>query len=141
MLFIQILRAHIAEHASEGNGKAGWLRAIADPQIGKAFELIHQQPNHPWTVAELASRVSMSRTAFSMRFAQLTGLPPLSYVTKWRMLKASDILRQSQATIAEIATYVGYESEASFSKAFKREMGRAPGMYRREGQNGAVAIL
>ncbi|MGH7598400.1 MAG: AraC family transcriptional regulator [bacterium] len=140
MLFIQILRAHIAEHAGECDGKAGWLRAMADPQIGKAFEVVHEQPNHPWTVAELASQVNMSRTAFSMRFTQLAGMPPLAYVTKWRMLKASDILRQGQATITEIATYVGYESEASFSKAFKREMGVAPGTYRREGQNGAVVI-
>ncbi|MCI0696991.1 AraC family transcriptional regulator [candidate division KSB1 bacterium] len=141
MLFIQILRAHIAEHAGECDGKAGWLRAMADPHLGKAFELIHEQPNHPWTVAELASQVNMSRTAFSMRFAQLAGVPPLAYVTKWRMLKAGDILRQGQATISEVATYVGYESEASFSKAFKREMGVAPGTYRREGQNGAIGVL
>ncbi len=140
MLFIQILRAHIAEHINECNSKAGWLRAIADPQIGKAFELIHEQPNHPWTVAELASQVNMSRTAFSMRFTQLVGISPLAYVTKWRMLKAGDILRQGQATISEIATYVGYESEASFSKAFKREMGIAPGRYRKEGQNGVVGV-
>ncbi len=138
MLFIQILRAHIAEHAGDCNSKAGWLRAIADPQISKAFEVIHEQPNHPWTVAELASQVNMSRTAFSMRFTQLAGMPPLAYVTKWRMLKAGDVLRQGQATISEIATYVGYESEASFSKAFKREMGVAPGTYRRDGQNGVI---
>jgi AraC-like DNA-binding protein len=140
MLFIQILRAHLAERSNECNSKAGWLRAIADPQLGKALELIHEQPNHPWTVAELASQVNMSRTAFSMRFTQLAGIPPLAYVTKWRMLKAGDILRQGQATISEIATYVGYESEASFSKAFKREIGVAPGMYRKEGQNAAVGV-
>ncbi len=143
MLFIQILRAHIAENVvrvGECNGKAGWLRAMADSHLGKAFELIHEQPNHPWTVADLASQVNMSRTAFSMRFTQLAGMPPLAYVTKWRMLKAGDILRQGKATLSEIATYVGYESEASFSKAFKREMGVAPGMYRREGQNGTVGV-
>jgi AraC-like DNA-binding protein len=140
MLFIQILRAHIAEHSGACNGKAGWLRAMADPHLGEAFELIHEQPNHPWTVAELASHVNMSRTAFAMRFTQLAGMPPLAYVTKWRMLKASDILRQSKATMTEIATNVGYESEASFSKAFKREMGVAPGTYRRDGQNGAVRV-
>jgi AraC-like DNA-binding protein len=138
MLFIQILRAHIAEHAGECNGQVGWLRAMTDSHLGKAFELIHEQPNHPWTVADLASQVHMSRTAFSIRFTQLAGMPPLAYVTKWRMLKASDILRQGQASISEIATHVGYESEASFSKAFKREIGVAPGMYRRDGQNGVA---
>ncbi len=143
MLFIQILRAHIAEHAGKENAgeeKAGWLRALADAHIGKAFELIHEQPDHPWTVAELAARVNMSRTAFSLRFAHLAGLPPLAYVTKWRMLRAGDLLHQGAATISEIAAAVGYESEASFSKAFKREMGVAPGAYRREGQNGTVDV-
>jgi AraC-like DNA-binding protein len=142
MLFIQILRAHMAEHAgkeSDYKEKAGWLRALADANIGNALELIHEQPDHPWTVAELASRVNMSRTAFSLRFAQLSGMPPLSYVTKWRMLKAGDLLHQGTATIAEIAAAVGYESEASFSKAFKREMGVAPGTYRKEGQNGVAS--
>lgn len=141
MLFIQILRTHIAEslgRVGACQGKAGWLRAITDPQIGKAFELIHEQPNQLWTVAALASRVNMSRTAFSMRFTQLAGVPPLAYVTKWRMLKARDILRQGKVTLSELATYVGYESEASFSKAFKREMGVAPGAYRKDGQNGAA---
>ncbi|MGH7496639.1 MAG: AraC family transcriptional regulator [bacterium] len=142
ILFIQILRAHIAEHAGSVGGceeKAGWLRALADANIGKALELVHEQPDHPWTVAELASRVNMSRTSFSLRFAQLSGMPPLSYVTKWRMLKAGDLLHQDAATISEIAAAVGYESEASFSKAFKREMGVAPGTYRKEERNG-VAI-
>jgi AraC-like DNA-binding protein len=143
MLFIQILRAHIAENTDredECQAKAGWLRAMADPYLGKAFELIHEQPNHPWTVAELASQVNMSRTAFSTRFTQVAGVPPLTYVTKWRMLKASDLLRRGEATITEVATRVGYESEVSFSKAFKREMGAAPGAYRRAGQNGSVGV-
>jgi len=143
MLFIQILRSHIAEcsgRESDCRVKAGWLRAMADPNIGKAFEVIHEQPNHPWTVADLAAQVNMSRTAFSTRFTNLAGVPPLAYVTKWRMLKAGDFLRRGEATIAEIALSVGYESEASFSKAFKREMGVAPGMYRREGQNGMNGV-
>jgi len=143
MLFIQILRAHIAENVErerECTAKAGWLRAMIDPNIGKAFELIHEQPDHPWTVAGLASQVNMSRTAFSTRFTQLAGMPPLAYITRWRMLKAGDFLRRGEATITEIAATVGYESEASFSKAFKREMGVAPGAYRRVRQNEAVVI-
>jgi AraC-like DNA-binding protein len=76
----------------------------------------------------------MSRTAFSLLFTNPAGVPPLTYVTKWRMLKASDFLRQSTATISEIAQQVGYESEAAFSKAFKRQMGVAPGIYPRAGE-------
>ena len=143
MLFIQILRAHIAENAGrerECEAKAGWLRAMADPNIGKAFELIHEKPDRPWTVAELASQVNMSRTAFSTRFTSLAGVPPLTYATKWRMLKAGDLLRRGEATIGDIAARVGYESEAAFSKAFKREMGVAPGAYRREGKDGRSGI-
>ncbi len=135
MLFIQILRAYLDEQVQENgryNGSVGWLRAIADPVLGKAFELIHQKPEHPWTVAELAKHVNMSRTSFSTRFSGLAGVPPLTYLTKWRMLKASDILRQKKTTITEAAMNVGYESEAAFSKAFKRELGVSPGAYRRE---------
>lgn len=139
MLFIQILRAHIVEQAgNDCKEKAGWLRGLADLSIGRAFELIHEQPDHPWTVAELASQVNMSRTAFSVRFTHLAGMPPLSYVTKWRMFKAGDLLHQGAATISEVAAAVGYESDASFSKAFKREMGIAPGTYRKVGQNGVA---
>jgi len=144
MLFVQILRSHIAEQTrqnGECNVKAGWLRAMADPYLGKAFEVIHQLPDHSWTVAELASHANMSRTAFSTRFTKLAGIPPLTYVTRWRMLKASDLLRYGKVTITEVATRVGYESEASFSKAFKREIGVAPGTYRRNEHNGAVRVI
>jgi len=134
MLFIMIVRAYIAEsagRAAHDSAEAGWLRAMLDPHVGRALERIHEEPNHPWTVAELASEVGMSRTAFSLRFSRLTGVPPLAYVTKWRMLKAGDFLRSNSATLSSVAARVGYESEASFSKAFKREMGVAPGAYRK----------
>lgn len=143
MLFIQVLRAHLVEcagHDSACSESAGWLRALADTNIAGAFEWIHKEPEHPWTVAGLAAKVNMSRTAFSSRFTHLAGMPPLAYVTKWRMLKAGDLLHQGAAPIAEIAAAVGYESEASFSKAFKREMGVAPGAYRREVQNGVAEM-
>lgn len=137
MLFVQILRVHIAEH-TEPNGQcqrqAGLLCALADPSLRQTFELIHGQTAQTWTVAKLASKVNMSRTAFSTRFTQLAGMPPLTYLTRWRMLKAGDLLRQSTSTITEIAACVGYKSEASFSKAFKREMDMAPGAFRRKVQ-------
>ena len=103
------------------------FRALIDPQIGKALEVIHQQPDYPWTVAELAARVSMSRTGFAVRFTTMAGIAPLEYVRKWRMQKASDFLRQGEEPLEDIAGRVGYESSAAFSKAFKREMGLPPG--------------
>jgi len=133
LLFIQILRDFMAQYkdSKECQSTSGWLRAMADPNIGLAFELMHENPQHPWTVAELAGQVHMSRTAFSVRFNQLCGMPPLSYLTRWRMIKAGELLRQSNDSMYEVASHVGYESEAAFGKAFKREMGIAPGNYRK----------
>jgi len=134
VLFIQILRAHIAQDVKqkeERKSKANLLRALADPQMGKALELVHEQPDHPWTVAELAEQVGMSRTGFAVRFTKVAGIAPLDYVRKWRMRKAGDLLRQGESNLDEIAGRVGYESGAAFSKAFKREMGVTPGLYRR----------
>jgi AraC-like DNA-binding protein len=140
VLFIQTLRAFLSqigedEHACEKNGSI--LRALADPQIGKALALIHQQTDHPWTVAGLAERVNMSRTGFAVRFSKLAGITPLDYLTKWRMEKAAALLLQGEESLDEIARRVGYESGAAFSKAFKREMGTLPGHYRKE-QVGSV---
>lgn len=135
VLFIQILRAYIAQKDKDREvckSHAGMLRALIDPQIGKALALIHQQLDHPWTVAELAEQVSMSRTGFAVRFSQMAGVAPLDYLRKWRMQKAGDLLRQGENNLDEIAGRVGYESGAAFSKAFKREMGIPPGLYRKE---------
>jgi AraC family transcriptional regulator, alkane utilization regulator len=128
VLFIQIVRGYLATLPP---GASGWLGALGDAQIGSALGLIHQNPELDWTVQSLAARVAMSRSAFASRFARLVGEPPLSYVTRWRMQKAAGLLRQSSATLADIAERVGYDSEAAFSKAFKRAVGSAPGAYRR----------
>jgi AraC-like DNA-binding protein len=134
VLFIQIVRAYIARHEKpekECREQAGVLRALIDPKMGRALEAIHEHPNHPWTVAELASRAGMSRTAFAMRFSSMIGIGPLDYVRKWRMLKAADLLRRNETSLDDVAGRVGYESGAAFSKAFKREMGVPPGLYRK----------
>ncbi len=128
ILFVQAVRAHLAQ---AGEGAKGWLRALVDPQIGEALGLIHQRPEEPWTVESLASRVALSRSAFAARFAHLVGEPPLTYLTRWRMDKATRLLRTSHASIGEVAARVGYDAEAAFSKAFKRWIGVAPGAYRR----------
>jgi AraC-like DNA-binding protein len=136
VLFIQIVRGYLASLPA---GASGWLGALGDPQIGAALGLIHQSPELDWTVQSLAARVAMSRSAFASRFARLVGEPPLAYVTRWRMQKAAGLLRQSSATLADIAERVGYDSEAAFSKAFKRTVGSAPGAYRRAAKATVIA--
>jgi AraC family transcriptional regulator, alkane utilization regulator len=136
VLFIQIVRGYLATLPP---GASGWLGALGDAQIGAALGLIHQGPELDWTVQSLAARVAMSRSAFASRFARLVGEPPLAYVTRWRMQKAAGLLRQSSATLADIAERVGYDSEAAFSKAFKRAVGSAPGAYRRAAKATVIA--
>ncbi|MBK7586430.1 MAG: AraC family transcriptional regulator [Myxococcales bacterium] len=135
ILFIQIVRGFLA---STPESQRGWLRALTEPQIGAALGLIHQDPREPWTVATLASKVGMSRSTFAGRFAELVGEPPLHYVTRWRMQRAASLLRDGKSTLADIADRVGYESEAAFSKAFKRWVGAAPGAYRRSARSNGV---
>lgn len=127
ILFVQAVRYHIS---ASGDHPAGWLRALNDAQIGKSLRLIHEKPADPWTVESLAEGVAMSRSAFAERFSTLVGEGPLTYLTKWRMKKAAQMLRRADSTIATVARAVGYEAEASFGKAFKRAMGVAPGEYR-----------
>lgn len=129
VLFIQAIRAHVASGADCRNH--GWLRAIFDPQIGAALKAIHENVNHPWTVESLAEAAGMSRSAFALRFKQLLGQAPLEYTTQWRMQKAVQLLQQRDKKLFEIAKRVGYESDAAFSKAFKRVLGSNPGDYRR----------
>jgi AraC-like DNA-binding protein len=128
ILFVQAVRAHMAQSADDAGG---WLRAVVDPQVGAALSLMHEKPEAEWTVEALATRVAMSRSAFAARFAHLVGEPPLTYLTRWRMQKATRLLRAGHASIGEVASRVGYEAEAAFSKAFKRWTGMAPGAYRR----------
>jgi AraC-like DNA-binding protein len=129
LLWIQLVRTHIA---TTPDATRGWLRALSDAQIGGALCLIHEKPAASFTVAGLAQAVGMSRSAFASQFTRLVGEPPLHYVARWRMLKASQLLKQDKQTLAEVAIAVGYESEAAFSKAFKRWSGQAPGSYRRD---------
>jgi len=128
ILFVQAIRAHVAARGADAKG---WLRALSDQQIGKALSLIHERPNAPWSVETLADEVAMSRSAFAARFSELVEEPPLTYLTRWRMQRASKLLRTSDDTIATVASKVGYDAEAAFSKAFKRWMGSAPGAFRR----------
>ena len=129
ILFIQCVRAHIA--SSSETCKSGWLRAIFDPKIGAAIKAMHERVENPWTVETLAAAAGMSRSAFALRFKELLGETPLEYLTNWRMHKATGLLREDDRKLFEVAKSVGYESDAAFSKAFKRVLGVAPREFRR----------
>lgn len=129
LLFIQAVRLWVAQEAS---APAGWAGALQDPSISTALGLIHQSPGSHWTVKDLAEASALSRSAFSARFTELVGEPPLTYLTRWRMLRAARLLK-NEVRMETIAEQLGYESEAAFRKAFKREMGIPPAQYRRLG--------
>ena len=116
--------------------QTGWLRALHDPQIGRAISRIHRNPGAKWTIESLAREASMSRSVFAARFAELVGEPAMRYVTRWRMHAAQARLRKGDLTVAEVALSLGYESEAAFNRAFKRHIGVSPGTVRRNGAAG-----
>ena len=127
-LFIQALVAHV-ESRPDG---AGFLGAMQDRQIGKTLNLMHQDIAREWTLTELASAASMSRSVFSARFRALVGESPMFYLAHWRMLKARELLLDTSLTLGRISERVGYRSEFAFSKAFKKRLGHTPGYVRRE---------
>lgn len=127
LLFVQTLRAYLA-HAS--NGDAGWLKGFGDQRLAVVLSSIHGEPSHNWGLEELARKAGMSRTSLAVRFREIMGIPPLAYLTQWRMYLARRELRAG-ASISEAAAAVGYASESAFSNAFKRVMDVAPGQYRR----------
>jgi AraC-like DNA-binding protein len=126
-------KAGLAHIASGPERNKGWLRAIFDPQIGAALSAIHDRVNTPWTVESLAEAAGMSRSAFAARFKELLGQTPLEYVTLWRMQKAIQLLERRDKKLPEVARLVGYESDAAFSKAFKRVVRANPGEYLKRG--------
>jgi len=128
LLFVEAVRGYIEKLPEKATG---WLAALRDPSLARALAALHAQPAHPWTAESLAKEASLSRSAFAERFGSTLGMPPISYLAQWRMLLAGQLLRESSETIAQIASTVGYESEATFSRAFTREMGLAPGAWRR----------
>lgn len=130
LLFIHAIRAYIA---SDECSSTGWLRALSDPQIGLTLRAIHEKIEHPWTVASLAAAGGLSRSAFALRFKNLVGEAPLEYLTRWRMYKASQILRERESKLADVANAIGYDSDGAFNKAFKRVLGVTPGEYRKLG--------
>ena len=127
ILVIHAIRFWITHSNS---AQTGWLGALRDPQIGPVVSKIHRRPADRWTLESLACEASMSRSAFAARFTELVGESAMHYVTRWRMNAARSRLAESDVTIAELANDFGYESEAAFSRAFKRHLGVSPGAAR-----------
>lgn len=129
LFFIQIIRLWIDQQT---DATVGWVAALRDQSISAALGFMHESPARKWTVNALAEAVGLSRSAFSARFSELVGEPPMAYLTRWRMLRATRLLK-SELGMDTIAEQLGYESEAAFRKAFRREMGVPPARYRRLG--------
>jgi AraC-like DNA-binding protein len=127
LLFVEVLRRHIARLPSDSQG---WFAAINDPIVGRALQLVHADPGRRWTAETLAREAGSSRTVLAERFNALLGRPPIDYVTSWRIQLAAERLRATDASIGKIAADVGYESEAAFNRAFKRVTGATPGRWR-----------
>jgi AraC-like DNA-binding protein len=121
------LRGYV-EHLPER--QIGWLAGLRDPLVGRSLALLHERPAHAWTVAALAREVNASRTVLAERFAALVGMPPIHYLTQWRIALAAELLRHG-VSVTRVAEEIGYESEAAFSRAFKRGYGMPPGAWRK----------
>lgn len=128
LLFVYALRTWLGQH--EDAGAYSWFGALQNPVVGPAVRAVHDDPAYSWTVGALAQRSGLSRAAFARRFRRAVGEPPLTYVTRWRMTVAADLLEQGER-IVDVAHKVGYDNEFAFAKAFKRVRGVAPGQLRR----------
>jgi len=128
LMFVEILREYM-QQLPEDHG--GWLAGLNDPYVGKALALLHASPTRNWTVEALSREAAISRSVLAERFTQLVGEAPMRYLTNWRMQLARQLLREGTHSMQEIATRVGYESEAAFNRAFKRATGSPPATWRR----------
>jgi AraC-like DNA-binding protein len=137
VVFVETLRRY-ARALPEG--ETGWFAGARDVEVGKALTLLHHQPAHPWTVAELARQAGLSRTVLAERFRHFLGDSPMAYLTRWRLRLGARALAATSRSVAQIAAEVGYESEAAFNRAFKREYGLPPARYRKD-KKGSIQDL
>lgn len=133
LLFVEAVRQYAA---TPRDRDTGWLKGAGDPRVGRALALMHQGIGSPWSTETLAKEVAMSRSAFVDRFTALMGMPPIRYLTLWRLQTAKSQLRETQQSIAQLAYAVGYDSEEAFSRAFKREFGVPPARWRDQQSSG-----
>jgi AraC-like DNA-binding protein len=126
-MFIETVRRYLETQGSE---RPGWVGGSRDPLVGHALALLHGSPAAPWTLSSLAGEVGASRSALAQRFTGLVGQPPMRYLAAWRMHMAGRLLSDQDAKVSDVARRVGYESEAAFSRAFKRATGASPAAWR-----------
>jgi len=127
VLFVETLRAYIAQLPPE---QTGWLAGARDPEVSKTLALMHRSPAHPWTIALLANKVGTSRSVLAERFRHYLNETPMAYLTRWRLQLGAQMLNSTSYSVAQIASEVGYESEAAFNRAFKREFEVPPARFR-----------
>jgi AraC-like DNA-binding protein len=133
MLFVEVIRSYAESLPAE---QAGWLSGLRDPAVGRALGLLHEKPAEAWTLERLSDEAGLSRSSLHERFVHFIGQPPMQYLTQWRMQLAASLLQETSAKLVDVALRVGYESEAAFSRAFKRVVGVAPGAFRHGERNG-----
>ena len=138
VLFVETLRRYIAQLPRE---QTGWLAGVRDPEVGKALALLHRKPANPWTIAALANEVGMSRSVLAERFRRYLSETPMAYLTRWRLQLGAQILTSTSSSVAQVAAEVGYESEPSFNRAFKREFGLPPARFRRESKSASSSTV
>jgi AraC-like DNA-binding protein len=131
LMFVEVVRRYVEQLPPQ---QTGWLAGLIDAVVGPAIAQMHERPGHPWTLAELSAEIASSRTVLVDRFSRLVGVPPMLYLTRWRLQLAAEQLSRGSAKVAAIGAQVGYESEAAFSRAFKRETGVSPAAWRRARQ-------
>jgi AraC-like DNA-binding protein len=129
VLFAESLRRHLDSLAP---GQTGWLAGLRDRHVGRALALMHARPAHAWTVPMLARAIGCSRSILAERFTYYLRQPPMHYLAQWRMTLAATELRSSRASVLAIARQVGYDTDAAFNRAFKREFGMPPAAWRRQ---------
>ncbi|HEY3785802.1 MAG TPA: AraC family transcriptional regulator [Steroidobacteraceae bacterium] len=129
LLFVEIVGQFVAGLPAE---RRGWLAGLRDPHIGRALALLHTRPTEAWTVECLALEVGMSRSVFAERFSSVVGQPPMQYLALWRMHMAAQTLREGRRSVAQVGASIGFESEAAFSRAFRRQFGESPSSWRRQ---------
>ena len=127
LMFVELVRNYVESLPEESKG---WLAGLKDRHIGRALNLLHERPTHAWTLDQLAKEVGVSRSSLAERFTEFVGTPPMQYLQKWRLQMAASRLSEGIANIATIAAAIGYESEAAFSRAFKKNIGMPPAEWR-----------
>jgi AraC-like DNA-binding protein len=129
LMFVDVVRRHLESLPAD---RVNWLAGLRDQYVGRALMALHAEPARDWTLEALAHEAALSRSAFAERFTQFVGHPPMQYLTNWRMQLATNYLRQGTESVAAIANRVGYDSEAAFSRAFKKLVGVPPGEWREQ---------